>query len=318
MKRLPDLGAMPPIGGISRWLNSEGPVTKDSLAGRVVLLEFMTSSCINCIHTFPTLMRWHGTYSGDGLVTVGIHTPEFAFEHDESVVGKVLDEYGMVFPVAMDNDYVTWRNFNNRYWPTQYLFDKDGRLRHTHVGEGGYQETEAAIRKLLKETGVEFERGRLAKDEEREEVVTPEVYLGHAKPGDLASPERVRRGDIQTYSVPDALQLGVPALEGRWRIDGEHAVTEGDGARIVVRFDADEARAVIAPPEGTSATCRVRVDGGAPGKRVRGEDLVERDGETYLVIDRPRSYRILKGRRTKGELEIVCKQKGTSVYSITF
>lgn len=318
MKRLPDLGAMPPIAGIAQWLNTDTSLTKDDLLGKVVLLEFMTSSCINCIRTFPTIARWHETYAGKGLTVIGIHTPEFAFEHDARVVAGALKEYGITFPVGMDNDYVTWRNFQNRYWPTTYLFDKEGHLRYTHIGEGDFQKTEAAIRSLLKETGVDFKKGRLAKDDEVRDVFTDEAYLGHAKPGNLASPEGVRRGDIQTYSVPDELTLGVPALEGRWRIEGDHAVAEADGVRVIIQFKASEARAVFSPPKGTSATCRIHLNGKPVGKRMRGEDIVERDGETYLVIDRPRSFQILSGKTTEGILEITCLGSGTSVYNVTF
>lgn len=318
MTRLPNLGDMPPIGGIVRWLNTDTPITKDDLLGHVVLLEFMTSSCINCIRTFPTLTRWHETYNEKGLRVIGIHTPEFPFEHEESVVEKALKKYHLSFPVGMDNDYVSWRNFQNRYWPTTYLFDADGQLRYTHIGEGNFQNTEAAIRSLLKETGVDFKKGRLAKDDEIDLTSTIEAYLGHAKPGNLASPERIRRGDIQTYSVPDKLEIGVPALEGRWRIEGDHAVTEEDKALTIIRFFSKEARAVLAPPKGTSATCRVRLDGKMIGKRYRGEDVIERDGQTYLIIDNPRSFQLLSGKTTEGVLEIICLNSGTSIYNMTF
>lgn len=318
MARLPDLGGMPPIGGIDRWLNTDAPLTKDDFLGKVVLLEFMTGSCINCIHTFPTLARWHEAYGPQGLLVLGVHTPEFAYEREEKAVTRALKDHGLTFPVAMDNDYVTWRNFNNRYWPATYLFDAEGRLRFTHVGEGDYQEIEAAVRSLLREAGAAFERGRLAKDEETDPELAGEAYLGYAKPGDLASPEKVRRDDIQTYSVPDGLEPGRPALQGRWRVEGERAVAASEGAALVLRFDAKEVAAVIAPPDASSATCRVRVDGMPPGRRIRGADLVERGGETYVVIDRPRTYRLLSGRRTEGRLEIACLNRGTSVYNVTF
>lgn len=318
MNRLPDLGAMPPISGIHQWLNSDTSLTKNDLLGNVVLLEFMTSSCINCIRTFPTLTRWNETYESAGLKIIGIHTPEFAFEHEERIVKATLKEHGLTFPVGMDNDYVTWRNFQNRYWPTTYLFDKEGQLRYTHIGEGNFQDTEAAIRSLLKETGVDFKKGRLAKDEEIRDVFTSEAYLGHAKPGNLASPEQVRRSDIQTYSVPNELELGVPALEGRWRVEGDHAVTEENNARASITFKANEVRTVIAPPKGTTATCHVHIDGKMIGKRYRGEDVIERDGHTYLIIDRPRSFQLLAGKATKGTLDIIFMNKNTSLYNVTF
>lgn len=318
MTRLPELGSMPPIAGIETWLHTDAPLTKEDLLGSVVLLEFMTFSCVNCLRTFPSLARWHETYEEKGLRIIGIHTPEFAFEHDARAVEEALKKHRIAFPVALDNDYVTWRNFQNRYWPATYLFDAKERLRYTHIGEGGYRETEAAIRSLLKESGAVFERGRLAKDGAAPHGTGGEIYLGYAKPGSLASPEKVRRGDVQTYSLPDSLEMGIPALEGRWRVEGERIVSEEKGARVIVKVSTEDVRAVITPPEGASATCRMRLGGKVPGKRLRGEDLVERNGETYLVVDRPRSFRILSGGGAEDVLELTCLNKGTSLYAVTF
>jgi thiol-disulfide isomerase/thioredoxin len=216
----------------------------------------MTYSCINCIRTFPFVNAWQEKYADDGLVIVGIHTPEFEFEKDEGMEG-----FGIAFPVALDNDYVTWRNFGNRFWPAKYLFDQEGQLRYRHFGEGRYEETELAIQRLLGLTE-EVVEGIIP---DWSEIRSRETYFGYRRAERFSSPETTARDAARAYSFPAALGADAWALEGEWVITPEHAESASDGARFRMRFDAGQMHLVMATADGEPRDVEVALDGRPTG-----------------------------------------------------
>jgi len=319
MKKLPDLGKMPAIGGISAWFNTDAPITKEGMRGKVVMIDFMTYSCVNCIRTFPHLSEWHERYADKGLLLVGIHTPEFDFEKIPGNVEEALKKYGLTFPIGLDSEYVTWLNFNNTYWPSTYLFDPDGTLRYSHFGEGSYEETEAAIRSLLKERGETLKRGRPKKYETPEfsRIATPEIYLGYSKMTRLGSPEALKKNAAQTYSMPESADSSKFYFIGDWRIEAERAISKSQGAKIVFIAEANAVNLVAKGPDGKPAEAVVRVSGRAPGIRRSGKDI---DAGGRLTISEPRLYGLIdmNGQYDDFLFEIEFSGSGTEAYAFTF
>ncbi len=232
--------------GISVWLNTPGgkALTQADLSGKVVLVDFWTYSCINCLRTLPHLRGWDQQYRSKGLVIVGVHTPEFAFEHEVSNVRKATKRLGVRYPVAIDNDYKTWEAFNNQYWPADYIFDRSGRLRHQHFGEGEYDETERLIRKLLAEPTNELPVASRLVDPTPQHLATPETYLGYEHgleryAGLRAFPDVMRR-----YAMPGELGQSEFGYGGGWRVEPERIVS-GDDARLRLRFFAKDVFLVL-------------------------------------------------------------------------
>jgi cytochrome c biogenesis protein CcdA/thiol-disulfide isomerase/thioredoxin len=280
-KRLPVLGAAPEIQGTQRWFNTPGGrrLTLRSLRGRVVLIDFWTYSCINCLRTLPALKAWDARYRRDGLTIIGMHAPEFPFERDAGNVEQAIARNGLRYPVAQDNDFATWRAYGNQYWPAKYLIDARGRVRYVHFGEGSYAKTEHAIRGLLAEAGRGGATGRMAnaRVQQPDGVATPESYLGAERA------QRFLNGAIEPgvhdYRLSaDAIAALPPshlAYEGRWRIDDSHATAVGPGSRVYLRFSASRVFLVLGEREGPRAV-RVSVDGRPRGTViVRGNRLYE-------------------------------------------
>ena len=235
--------AAPTFKGISRWLNTPGgkPLSLGALRGKVVLVDFWTYSCINCLRTLPHLKAWYAAYRKDGFVIVGVHTPEFAFEHVASNVREAAKKLGVRYPVAIDNDYATWNAYENQYWPAEYLIDRQGRLRHMHFGEGEYGQTERLIRRLLGERG----SGQLAsvKDTTPTHLITPESYLGYSRLDRYAGSQLVP-GASNLYRFPAGLPQNTLAYGGYWRVEAERIVA-GLGARLRLHFHAQEIHLVM-------------------------------------------------------------------------
>jgi thiol-disulfide isomerase/thioredoxin len=226
---LPDLGFdMPPFQGITRWWNTPGnaPLTPESLRGKVVLVKFWTYSCINCIRTYPFIRRWHELYADDGFVLIGVHTPEFTFEAKPENVEREIGENGFTFPVALDPDYKTWRAYDNRFWPASYLFDKQGRLRYTHFGEGKYDVSEQAIRDLLMEDGGAITKAEMPMPEEAVDfsmIKTRETYFGYERAENLSNALEVVIDANADYELK-TVGINQWSIGGPWRIEGERAV----------------------------------------------------------------------------------------------
>ena len=268
---LQDKGAAPAFAGITNWLNSP-PLTMTGLRGRVVLVDFWAYSCINCIRTLPFLTRWEHDYKDKGLVIVGVHAPEFQFEHDAKNVQAAIDRFHINYPVAQDNDLATWKAFHNEYWPAEYLIDRQGRIVYTHFGEGNYDVTENAIRTLLKagpavgpETGTDLDK-----------IGSPEMYFGLERVEAMASPERPQSG-VHAYTAPAGLRLNNFALEGSWDLSGEKATLAKAGGRIVLHCRSGKVFMVASSAQ--PATLSVTVDGKPQ------PSVVVKDSRLYTLFD---------------------------------
>lgn len=313
-------GAMPPFSGIAEWLGSE-PRTAESLRGTVTLVDFWTYSCVNCIRTFPYVTAWHEKYKDAGFTVIGVHTPEFAFEKDARNVRDAIRRHGITYPVALDNDYRTWNAYANRYWPAHYLFDAEGRLRYVHFGEGKYDETEAAIRALLAEAG-HGAGGPMVEGPAMpafEKIGTRETYLGYDREEYFGSPEKVRRDAVATYSAPANPVLNRVYLSGSWRIEAERAVLSAAGGGIAYRYSASAANLVMGAPGG-AVTAEVTLDGAPVPAALRGADVVERGGKTYVDVSAHRLYGLIdaKGGYAARTLRINFGGAGVEAYAFTF
>src|SRR5919202_1980001 len=234
---LPDYGKAPDCTRISAWLNTK-PLTLEALRGNVVLVDFWTYSCINCIRTLPHLEAWDKAYRKDGLVIVGVHTPEFAFEHSLSNVRKAARRLGVRYPVALDNDYATWNAYSNQYWPAEYLVDRRGHVRHYHFGEGEYDRTERLIRTLLAMPGRSLPTAAAIADRTPMALTTPESYLGYQRLDRYAGGE-IAHDRFATYRFPGTLPLDHLAYDGSWRVRDEE-ILAGRAARLPLRFHAHD------------------------------------------------------------------------------
>jgi thiol-disulfide isomerase/thioredoxin len=288
------------------WLNSE-PLTAKGLRGRVALFDFWTYSCVNWIRTLPYLRAWHKRYRDGGLVIVGVHAPEFGFEHDLDNVRHAAAELGVAYPVVIDNDFAIWRSFDNHYWPAVYLADRDGHVRFEHFGEGAYEETERAIQQLLGADGdtVRVDADGLAKAADWETLGSPETYVGDA------------RGERRSDSRADGLALNQWALTGEWSVGEEDAVLEAPAGSIAYRFQARDLNLVLAPPAaGGPVRFAVLLDGQPPGD-AHGVD-VDESGEG--AVSEPRMYQLVRqpGGAAEREFEITFLDPGVRAYVFTF
>jgi cytochrome c biogenesis protein CcdA/thiol-disulfide isomerase/thioredoxin len=312
---LPALGAAPDFTGNQRWFNTAGgrPLSLDELRGKVVLVDFWTYTCINCIRTLPYVKAWDAHYRKRGLVVVGVHTPEFPFERDAGNVEDAIAQNGLGYPVAQDNDYATWDAYGNQFWPAKYLIDSRGRVRYTHFGEGDYEETEEAIRRLLQEAGRRPPPGLAGARAEQASrfVTTPESYLGAAR-ADRFVNGPIRSG-ARTFTTPAG---GVPddqlAFQGRWRID-ESSATALRGARLKVAFGARRVFLVLGTGGGEPRRVRVLLDGRPLPDELAGSDV--RDGT--VVVDRQRLYRLVELPEAERHLLTLELAPGVSGYAFT-
>jgi cytochrome c biogenesis protein CcdA/thiol-disulfide isomerase/thioredoxin len=290
---LPDVGPAPALRGIARWFNTDGrPLSLAALRGRVVLLDFWTYSCVNCLRTLPHLKALDAAYRSRGLTIIGVHTPEFAFEADAGNVGEAVHDLGVRYPVALDRDYATWEAYDNAAWPAEYLIDRRGHLRHLKIGEGDYEGTERLVRILLglAPQGGTAEAG-LPDRTPRSERQTPESYLGLGRLARFAQDDQLRPGRASAYGAPAALAPDQLAYDGVWTVDGER-ITAGPGAAIELSFHASRVFLVLDSP-GRPRAGRVLVDGrpagpGAAGADVRGGGrFTVRASRLYALIDLP-------------------------------
>ena len=252
---LRDFGQVPELTGLSNWINSD-PLTFRKLRGKVVLIDFWTYSCINCLRTLPHVKAWHRTYRSRGLVVLGVHTPEFAFEHVPGNVRSAVRRLGIRYPVALDNDYATWNAFQNQYWPAKYLIDRQGHLRYYHFGEGEYDTTEERIRTLLGESAAMLPVANRLSDNTPDAPLTPETYLGYQRLARFAQ-SKIEPDTFAEYRFPDRdLQQSELAYDGRWKVSAEEIVA-GLGARLRLAFTARKVFLVL----GGKGDVRVLLDG---------------------------------------------------------
>jgi thiol-disulfide isomerase/thioredoxin len=317
-------GHVPGFDGATGWLNSP-PLTTADLGGKVVLVDFWTYTCINWLRTLGYVRAWADKYADQGLVVVGVHTPEFPFERDVDNVRQAAKDMRVEYPIALDSDYAVWQAFGNHYWPAVYIADTDGRIRHHHFGEGGYEECERVIQQLLREAGAEGIGDDLVSvvDEgfeaqaDWQDLESPETYLGYEQAQNFASPGGADFDEPRNYAAPDSLRLNQWALSGDWTVErGASVLNEADG-RIVFRFHARDVNLVMGPPErGASVPFRVLVDGEPPGE-AHGLDVDEGGRGT---VTQQRLYQLIRqrGSITDRTFEITYLAPAVEAYCFTF
>jgi thiol-disulfide isomerase/thioredoxin len=322
--KLPNEGGLPGFDGAVGWLNSE-PLTPADLRGNVVLVDFWTYTCINWLRTLGYVRAWAEKYGDQGLLVVGVHTPEFPFEQDVDNVREAAKEMRVEYPIALDSDYGVWQAFSNHYWPAVYIADAEGRIRYHHFGEGAYEECERVIQQLLREAGPDGIADDVVSttDEGFEaqadwaNLETPETYLGYEQAVNFASPGGAELDEPRTYVAPDRLHLNQWALTGDWTIERGASVLNGADGRIAFRFHARDVHLVMGPPSrGTSVPFRVLVDGEPPGA-AHGLDV---DEEGHGKLSQQRLHQLIRepGAITDRTFEIAFDAPGVEAYAFTF
>jgi len=320
---LPVEGKLPSLDGIGPWINSP-PLSREQLKGKVVVIDFWTYSCINCLRSLPYVRAWYERYKDDGLVVIGVHAPEFAFEREFDNVKKAVADLGIRYPVALDNNYSLWRALRNNYWPAHYFADAQGRVRYHHFGEGNYEESERVIRQLLSEAGhaPSAQMAGTASTQASEmaasgTVRSPETYIGYARADRFASSGDQAKDVAKDYTVPGVLDLNQWALGGRWSVAPQVATSLATGAKIAFRFHARDLHLVLGPTaDGKPVRYRITVDGRPPGEDA-GSD-VKADGTG--IVTEERLYQLV---REKGQVEdrtftIEFLDPGVRAFSFTF
>jgi hypothetical protein len=308
---------MPSLGGATGWLNSE-PLGPAELRGRVVLVNFWTLTCINWLRQEPYVRAWSRAYRDDGLVVIGVHTPEFSFEHELELVRRATTERAIDYPVALDNDYEIWSAFANHYWPALYFIDTDGGIRDEHFGEGRYEQSERVIQRLL---GVERELVSVQgvgveAEADWDQLRTPETYLGYWRGERFVSPEGAAYDERRAHQLPEHLDINHWALAGEWTIGRENVALDQAGGSIAFRFQARDAHLVLSPGAREPIGFRVLLDGEPPGPS-HGVDVDEHG--SGLLSD-GRMYQLVRQHDTVRErtLEITFLEPGAEAYSFTF
>jgi thiol-disulfide isomerase/thioredoxin len=317
-------GRLPGFDGATGWLNSS-PLSAEGLRGKVVLVDFWTYTCINWLRTLAYVRAWAQKYEEDGLVVIGVHTPEFPFERNVDNVTWAAKDMNVEYPIAIDSDYRVWRAFDNRYWPAVYIADVEGKIRHHQFGEGGYDECERVIQRLLRDAG----RDGVADDlvsvtptgfevqADWADLQTPETYLGYEQAQNFESPDGVGYDEPRSYFVPDPLGVNRWALSGDWTIERGSSVLNAADGGITFRFHARDVHLVMGPRSpGTSVAFRVLLDGEAPGES-RGLD-VDEQGQGTLV--KQRLYQLVRvaGPIEDRTFEISFLDPGAEAFCFTF
>jgi thiol-disulfide isomerase/thioredoxin len=322
--RLPVLGELPSFGGATGWLNSP-PLTPAGLRGNVVLAGVWTYTCINWLRQLPYLRAWSEKYAGRGLVIVGVHTPEFAFEHDPDNVRRAVQEMRIGYPVAIDNDYAVWRAFDNHYWPALYFADAQGHIRHHHFGEGQYQQSEMVIQQLLAEAGSDAIGQDLVSVDARgveapadwAALRSAENYTGAERTENFASPGGAVAGKPHAYTAPAELRLNHWALSGEWTMEEQASTLNAAHGQIAYRFHARDLHLVMGPVvRGASVRFRALIDGQPPGA-AHGADV---DGQGNGKVAEQRLHQLIRQHIpvTDHTFEITFTDPGVQVYAFTF
>ena len=320
---LPVEGSLPALSGAVAWLNS-APLTADALKGKVVLVDFWTYSCINCLRAIPYVRAWAEKYKDQGLVVIGVHAPEFAFEKNVNNVRAAIASLGIPYPVAIDNDYAIWRAFNNQYWPAHYFIDAKGQIRHHHFGEGDYDGSERVIQQLLAEAGGSRTLGDLVPVSasgveaapDMGEVQSPETYIGYERTQNFVSPGGVVKDARHVYAAAKP-RLNEWSLSGAWTIKGEHADLNGKDGSIIFRFHSRDLHLVLGPAaDGKPVRFKVTIDDAAPGDS-HGVD-VDSDGQG--VVTGQRLYQLVRQKSaiTDHTFAIKFLDPGVQAFAFTF
>jgi thiol-disulfide isomerase/thioredoxin len=321
---LPIEGELPSLSGATAWLNSP-PLSAADLRGKVVLVDFWTYTCINWLRTLPYVRAWAEKYKEHGVVVIGVHTPEFPFEHDLENVRRAVQDMRVSYPIAIDNDYAIWDAFNNQYWPALYIVDAQGRIRYHQFGEGAYEQSEMIIQQLLAEAGISgIAHDLVTVDAQGAEAAadwrdlrSPENYLGDARTENFASPGGAVVDRRHVYTAPEGLRLNHWALAGEWTVEREATVLNTANGRIAYRFHARDLHLVMGPAaRGTSGRFRVFIDGQAPGA-AHGSDVDEQGNGT---VSEQRLYQLIRQSKPidDRQFEIAFLDAGVEAFAFTF
>jgi len=321
---LADEGPFPDLSGAVAWLNSP-PLSAKSLKGKVVLIDFWTYSCINCLRALPYVEGWAAKYKDAGLVVIGVHTPEFAFEKERSNVEKAVKDLKVNYPVAIDSDYAIWKAFNNAYWPAHYFIDGKGRIRHHHFGEGEYDESERVIQELLKENGAQLAASETLSVSgvgaeaapDADNRLSPETYVGYHRAEHFASVGTIAKDSKHVYTAQPRLSLNQWALSGTWNVGAESAVLQTAPGKIVFRFHARDLHLVLGTTkDGKPVRFTVKLDGTAPGD----DHGVDTDSSGAGTVQGHRLYQLIrqKGSVEDRTFEIEFLDPGVQAFAFTF
>ena len=317
-------GDMPELKGATTWFNSK-PLTRAALRGKVVVLDFWTYSCINCLRALPYINAWYEHYKDAGLVIIGVHSPEFDFEKDSANVRMAIDRFHIQYPVALDSDMALWNAFNNKFWPAHYFVDANGKIRGHHFGEGKYARSERTIRQLLTEAGAQNLPAPLddaagegiSAASDAANVGSPETYVGFERAADFASPGSFARDAAKSYELPKSLALNQWGLGGRWKVSGDHASLAAAPGRVVFKFRARDLHLVLGPgKDGRPVRFRVTLDGKPPAT----DHGVDVDAQGNGTVREQRLYQLIRQKGAVGEHEFVIEFLDSNVeaYSFTF
>lgn len=305
----------PDFTGIDKWLNTNKPLTIAALKGKVILVDFWTYTCINCIRTLPHIATWYDKYKNDGFVVVGVHTPEFQFEHDTGNVLNAIKTYGIHYPVAQDNEYATWNNYNNQYWPAEYLIDANGNIRRTDFGEGGYDQMELAIQTLLKENGqkITTKLSNLS-DQTPTAQISPETYLGSTRMQYYFPSGNLSNGE-QNFTLSNTLDLNSFSYGGIWTITNDYATTSSNSS-LNYNFVASKVFIILRPGSSNSGSVKVYLDGKLIDPSTAGTDV--QNG--IISVDSDRLYNVidLHGKTESHTLQLNFQNPGIQAYTFTF
>jgi thiol-disulfide isomerase/thioredoxin len=322
--RSPIEGELSSLSSATEWLNSP-PLTAASLRGKIVLIDFWTYTCINWLRSLPYVRAWAEKYTDQGLVVIGVHSPEFAFEKDIDNVRRAAQDMRLAYPIAIDNDYAIWRAFKNQYWPALYLVDAQGRIRHHQFGEGAYEQAEEIIQQLLAEAGaggighdlVSVDARGVEAAADWASLKSPENYVGYERTERFASPGGAILGTRRVYAAPAQLRLNYWALSGNWTVEKQATVLNEPNGRIVYHFYARDLHLVMGPTtRGTPVRFRVRIDGQPPGA-AHGTDVDDQGNGT--VVEQ-RLHQLIRQSKPVADrqFEIEFLDPGVAVYAFTF
>jgi len=325
VQALPVEGPFPSLEGASSWLNSP-PLTPEALRGKVVLIDFWTYSCINCLRSLPYVKSWYEKYKTQGLIVIGVHSPEFAFEKDLGNVRQAVAALGVTYPVALDNQYAIWQAFHNEYWPAHFFVDATGQIRGHHYGEGQYDESEQIIRRLLLEAGATdlpaagvgaMSATGVQASADQAHIQSPETYIGYARAQHFSSPSGLVKDHPENYLAPVDLTLNQWTLTGTWSVSAEHATLTKAGGSVVFHFYARDLHLVLGPPaNGHAVRFRVLLDGAAPGS----DHGFDTDAQGYGTVHEQRLYQLIRQSKDVGEhtFTIQFLDEGVQAFAFTF
>ncbi|MFI5305373.1 MAG: redoxin domain-containing protein [Nitrospiria bacterium] len=315
----------PEIVGIDEWLNTSSPITVTGQRGKVVIVDFWTYSCINCLRTIPYLNAWYEKYHDKGLIIIGIHTPEFSFERQYNRVKRAVDSLKINYPIGLDNNNRTWDAFGNHYWPHKYFFGPNGKVRYELIGEGRYEEAEEEIRELLSEAGAEIKRNstslRIGEEIQFQKIKTPEIFFGTFHGGFIGNPHGILSNSEREYLIPDHLEENVFYLAGHWKIKEEFAIHDrNERGKIILRYEAKSVNWVVGTDHPESWV-EIMLDSHYLKPEEAGEDvIIDSVGKSKVLISQKKLYRIINNQEGYGKhiLSLTISDPDIECYSFTF